>query len=349
MRKDSTNFHILVIEDNLGDYFLIEEYFSEHFFHHQLVHVETFQAAKQKLSESENDWDAIFLDLSLPDHAGEKLIVDILHLAVGVPVIALTGFSDLDFSIKSLSLGISDYLLKDELNSAILYKTLIYAIERKKIVSRLQQSEKKYSDLFQVSPIAMWVFDRQSKKIVDVNHAAVNQYGYSKEEFLELEPLSLWENPDFNSLEIMLQDSRANKTLEEKSHVHFKKNGERIIVKIDSSPIFFNDIQGDLILVDDITEKTRYIETIENQNKTFHEIAWIQSHVVRAPLARLMGIVNLLETDHKMEPQEITEMLNFIKSSAFELDKIIREISQKSESIVNQNGSEPESPRINPD
>jgi light-regulated signal transduction histidine kinase (bacteriophytochrome) len=61
------------------------------------------------------------------------------------------------------------------------------------------------------------------------------------------------------------------------------------------------------------------------ENK-MQEIAWQQSHVVRAPLATLMGLVNLLEetsTDNRQH-----EILQHIKATATQLDDVIRSISQ---------------------
>jgi signal transduction histidine kinase len=63
------------------------------------------------------------------------------------------------------------------------------------------------------------------------------------------------------------------------------------------------------------------------------EITWIQSHVVRAPLARLMGLVNLLESDEGDLTEESKELLGYIKISAEELDQVVRSISDKSERI----------------
>jgi hypothetical protein len=53
----------------------------------------------------------------------------------------------------------------------------------------------------------------------------------------------------------------------------------------------------------------------ELQNKALREISWIQSHVVRAPLARMMGAISLLE---------------IVITSANEIDKTVRDISAKS-------------------
>src|SRR5688572_14773835 len=100
MQKDKKSYKILIIEDNLGDYILIEEYLAENILDPILIRAETFHSAKNLLQDPNYKFDIIFLDLSLPDLSGEQLIVQILELAKRCPVIALTGFSDLDFSIK---------------------------------------------------------------------------------------------------------------------------------------------------------------------------------------------------------------------------------------------------------
>jgi len=79
----------------------------------------------------------------LPDKTGSELIKNIVNESNNIPVIVLTGYDDFTFGVKSISLGISDYILKDELTSLTLYKTIIYSLERRKIVSSLEESEKR--------------------------------------------------------------------------------------------------------------------------------------------------------------------------------------------------------------
>ncbi|MGK7391963.1 MAG: response regulator [Candidatus Cyclobacteriaceae bacterium M2_1C_046] len=133
---------VLVIEDNTGDYVLIQEFFKEELKNPKIVHSPTFAKAKSILLE-DDDFDGILLDLSLPDNQGEKLIHDIVSLAGEIPVVVLTGYEDKEFGIRTLSLGVSDYLLKDELSSSILTKSLAYSIERKKINTQLKEAEEK--------------------------------------------------------------------------------------------------------------------------------------------------------------------------------------------------------------
>lgn len=83
--------------------------------------------------------------------------------------------------------------------------------------------------------------------------------------------------------------------------------------------------------MEDVTKRKAYIKAIEDQNKRFKEIAWIQSHMVRAPLARIMALVDLIsnnQSDHDYQ-----EMLGYLSSSAQELDAVIINIADKSPNI----------------
>ncbi|WP_295233547.1 response regulator [Sediminibacterium sp.] len=87
------------------------------------------------------------------------------------------------------------------------------------------------------------------------------------------------------------------------------------------------------ILEEKVKERTLELEknlaAIELQNKALREISWIQSHVVRAPLARMMGAISLLEIkDDAGVTQE--EIMDIVVTSANEIDKTVREISAKS-------------------
>lgn len=87
------------------------------------------------------------------------------------------------------------------------------------------------------------------------------------------------------------------------------------------------------ILEEKVKERTLELEknlaAIELQNKALREISWIQSHVVRAPLARMMGAISLLEIkDDAGVTQE--EIMDIVITSANEIDKTVREISAKS-------------------
>ncbi|WP_256005986.1 PAS domain-containing protein [Pedobacter deserti] len=71
------------------------------------------------------------------------------------------------------------------------------------------------------------------------------------------------------------------------------------------------------------------ITETEQQNRQLRDIAWAQTHLVRAPLARVLGIVELLNAQAGNTAKE-TELLNYLNTSAKELDDVIRDIIKKS-------------------
>jgi hypothetical protein len=69
-----------------------------------------------------------------------------------------------------------------------------------------------------------------------------------------------------------------------------KKKSRNLFKEIKS-----NSNSGLIVQSNDISETLKHINTIEVQNAKLKNIAWTQSHVVRAPLSRILGIIDLIE------------------------------------------------------
>ncbi|MBW3468579.1 response regulator [Arthrospiribacter ruber] len=334
MIKDQQTYTILIIEDNPGDRLLVETYLEESVLVPRITGANSYKEAKIILSESQT-FDIVLLDLSLPDMGGEELIKAVMDIAGNIPIIVLTGYSDVEFSRKSVKLGVADYLLKDELTSSVLYKSIIYSIERRKVFNQLEESEKRYRNLFQLSPIPNWVYDLKTWQFLDVNMAAVTAYGYTQEEFLQMRMLDIIPEEDQVRLKKtmeMVQNQEGELPKFSGEYRHIKKNGDVIFVETSSNFLLFDGKPARMLLANDVTFKKKYIEAIELQNAKLKDIAWIQSHVVRAPLARLMGLVNLIDDDD-LDQDELKTYNKLIMDSAEELDKIVRDITHKTEQI----------------
>ncbi|TRX03972.1 response regulator [Flavobacterium gawalongense] len=333
MIKDKKSYSILVIEDNLGDFMIVEELLTELILNPKITHAKNFKEASVILSSGDRFFDIILLDLTLPDKSGQNLITEILQTASLCPVIVFTGYSDVDFSTKSISQGILDYLIKDDLNATMLYKSIIYSIERKKSISLLKESEKRYSDLFHLSPQPMWVCDMDTFQFLGVNDSAVYNYGFTEDEFLKMTVKEIILEGEVTISAAAVNSPKQKDQLSTKGiYRHKKKNGDVIHVEIQSNIIYFNNQRAELVLANDITERVQYIKAIEKQNEKLQQIAWTQSHVVRAPLARMMGIVNLIK-EMDSTSSEFEDLLNHFSDSGIELDKIIRNIVKKTERI----------------
>jgi PAS domain S-box-containing protein len=199
--------------------------------------------------------------------------------------------------------------------------------ESKRAMQALGESEKRYSDLFQLSPQPMFVYDVETLKYLDVNTAAITSYGYSHEEFLSMTILDIRPSEDIPLLEQVVQQyQQQDKVMLHGIFRHRKKNGELINVDIQSNLITYKGIKAKVVLAIDVTERVRYIQTIEAQNKKLREISWMQSHVIRAPLSRIMALLPMLSLPENLD-EEQTVVYDYLTASVNELDQVIHAIT----------------------
>lgn len=327
------------------------------------------------------------------------------------------------------------------------------------------QLQTRYQQIFNKSPLPMWLFDTETFGFIDVNEAAVSHYGYGKEEFLTMTIMDIRLKENIRQTEELVRANKASGKFYSGVSQHLKKNGEMIYANVESNllsldggmvrlvqatditmqlehelevydanlkvkesesnlrAIFDNALDGFVLLdaqykiklfnnkasesvrfnksqsifevgrsvfdyvetfrldyfkeiiakvycgetVDydrmfrtngetswihytmtpvregervvgacitgrDVTDRKLYLRSIEDQNKTFREISWMQSHMVRAPLARIMGLLPMLP--NTADDEERNEILNYLNLSVTELDDIIRQITQKSTRII---------------
>jgi PAS domain S-box-containing protein len=169
----------------------------------------------------------------------------------------------------------------------------------------------------------------QGAKILYVNTAFVQMTGYNKEELIGRTPRTFMQHEVNRPALIKLYRAVKKQLPCDIEVVDVNKSGQEYWVSMNVSPV--TDSTGEVThwisIQRDITESKRYLKAIEEQNKKLKEIAWIQSHVVRAPLARVMGLVELLK---QQTPGEETDLLlQHLSSSAKDLDAIIIDIADR--------------------
>lgn len=136
---------------------------------------------------------------------------------------------------------------------------------------RRAESEENYKQLFEKSPIPMWVYDTTSLAILDVNLAAIQHYGYTKEEFLKLTILDLRPNDEKPLLLQYLNRKNSRRQWESSEWKHKKKNGEEIIVELRSDWSFFQGRRCRIVMAFDITERKRIAERLSASEELFNQ------------------------------------------------------------------------------
>ena len=154
------NIKVLLVEDNPGDVFLLQEFLKEV----TTVVVDLIRVVR--LSEAfdylaKEIFDVILLDLSLPDGQGLETFVITHNHAKATPIIVLTGIDDETLAIRAMQEGAQDYLLKGQVTGDLLVRSMRYAIERQRADNALRQSEERFRVALKNSPIFVYNQDME--------------------------------------------------------------------------------------------------------------------------------------------------------------------------------------------
>jgi PAS domain S-box-containing protein len=226
------------------------------------------------------------------------------------------------------------YIIRNKEGRAIrMIGTLRDITSQRENAAALEASEKRYSDLFHLSPLPMWVYDMETYQFLDVNKAAVTFYGYSREEFLSMTLRDIRKPENRHEVDEIVRGRIKPREYHSAIVQHVKKSGEEVVVNVSGNSIAYCDKEARVVVAFDITEKRKYISAIEEHNARLEEITWTQAHLVRAPLARIMGITQLL-SDAGVDVATKETLLSYLQVSATELDDIIRKIISKSQEVT---------------
>jgi PAS domain S-box-containing protein len=128
--------------------------------------------------------------------------------------------------------------------------------QRQHTDARLQDSAERYRDLFEVNPQPMWVYDYETLRILAVNNAAIQHYGYSRAEFMGLRLPDLWPPEEVPTLLQVIARARAGEPAPRQRR-HRKKDGTRIEVEVSWHNLLFDRRPAAILLITDVTERNR--------------------------------------------------------------------------------------------
>ncbi|MBW4565297.1 MAG: response regulator [Mojavia pulchra JT2-VF2] len=170
---------VLLVEDNPGDVLLLQELLKDvTAVVVDLIPVEQLNEALNYLSN--NSFDVMLLDLSLPDSQGLETFIKAHNQAKSTPIIVLTGINDETLALRAMQQGAQDYLVKGQVTGDLLVRCMRYAIERQRIEDALRQSEERFRVALKNSPIFVFNQDEELRYTWVYNPA----FGFKAEEML---------------------------------------------------------------------------------------------------------------------------------------------------------------------
>ncbi|WP_316842410.1 PAS domain S-box protein [Pedobacter gandavensis] len=215
--------------------------------------------------------------------------------------------------------------------SVFMISTILNGFEKTRIkeamlVKKLDASERYYRNIFDSNPVPMYIFELTTGNFLKVNDAAVKKYGYSQEEFLSMNITKIRPASEISKL----MDIFSTIKTREYSGIltHMDKSGHLFPVEIDTTIVNLEGLDARLVLATDVSKRMNYVRMIEKQNQDFKEIAWIQSHKVRAPLTNIMSLTEMmLQNPHG----DHIDLLYMLKESTAQLNESIASIVHQAE------------------
>ena len=249
------NVRILLIEDNPGDIRLIKEYLK------MLVDFKHFFESVSSLSEGflaieENEYDVILLDLTLPDSQGLDTILQLKEKVKNIPIVILTGLNDERIARKAIQMGVQDYLIKGQIDSNPLVRSINYAIDRhkmnltiKSLAESLQNNEVRLKKIVEDNADGIIIINR--KKIVYfLNPTAEDLLDKKKDDLIG----QYYNFP-------IIPDGKTEFEI-------IKQNGQKIVIEVKAVEIEWDYEAAYLLTLRDVSERKDFeIKLQESEQK----------------------------------------------------------------------------------
>ncbi len=332
MNQKTTDYNntinVCLLEDNRGDAILIKELLYD--IQSKNYAIETYEKlADLKKRLIYNDYDVLLIDLNVPDSKGIDTFTKVKKMAPQKPIIILTGLSDDALASEVVSIGAEDYLMKQNLNSELLNKSINYSVERHKIKQVLLESEAQAVMLVESNPNAVIVVDDQNV-IKFANKQSSKLFGKNTSELI---------GSNFESIEPVgdISEIRIKNT----------KRGDRI-AQVSYGDILWDKKPAQIYTLTDITElRKNEIKYKHIVDKSLQGIVIFQKgkmQYINPAASKISGYeeeflrkITLENLNKIIHPEDLrlfkTHLINADEKNEYSARSIIRILSKNSEII----------------
>jgi sigma-B regulation protein RsbU (phosphoserine phosphatase) len=329
---ESKPIKVLLVEDNAEDVFLLERILQKS--KGACFELSTADSLNRALARVEQgNIDVILLDLSLQDSHGLQTFYDMQAKVSGVPIIVLSGLDDETVALKAVHAGAEDYLVKGRVDSQLITRAMIYAIERTQAKAALHKAEEKYRSIFENAVEGIFQTTPDGHYL-SVNPALTRIYGYDSPEELisSMTDIGRALYVDPNRREEFISLMQGEGVITDFESQIYRKDGSVIWISENARAV--RDRQGRLIyyegLVEDITKRKVAEETLRFSELRFRSV-WENASdgmrltdaegTIRAVNPAFCQIVGMEEAELKDQPftviyseqEDLAEMMEKFK------------------------------------
>ncbi len=319
--------HILLIEDNPGDARLVQILLEESDFAEcEFTHCICLEDGLVALEAKPNHYDVVLSDLTLPDSRGLVTLETLLSRFPNINAIVMTGLDDQSIGLRAVKIGAQDFLVKGNLDSENLAKSLRYSIERSNALKRLEEAQ-------HVAKIGNWEYNTKTHEITvsdEVYRIAGLPSGSRKSDFKSWEGRTVL----FEDFEKIFKDTILHTSIKKDLRVDYNDGTSKAFFVQSSISKHYKDTFVLSGILQDVTER-KQTELLKKEKDFAEQSAKMKeqfianiSHEMRTPMNAILGMSNLVLKTTLQEEQY--NYVHSIKQSSEVLLGIINDILEVS-------------------
>ena len=299
MRYNPAPITALLIEDDLNYTRLLQKIFEIDAPEVDLVHADRLSTGLERLAEG--GINITLLDLSLPDSDGIHTFDKAHAIAQEIPIVVLSGLAEETLALELVSKGAQDYLIKSQVNGALLVRSLHYAVRRNRMEKELRSSEANFRNVIVRNADGIIIVDRQGV-VRFLNPAA--------ETIL-----------DRQAEEIVGETLGLPVVAEETTEIDIRRPGGSIVwVELRLVEIGWEGEPAYLAVLRDVTER-RKIDRMKS------EFVSVVSHELRTPLTAIRGSLGLIQNGLiETLPEKAQRWVDIAAANTDRLSRLINDI-----------------------
>ena len=235
--------------------------------------VETAEAMRTALAGSR--WDVITSDWSLPHFSALDAAAVLEAMELDIPFILVSSPLDADAVVAAMRAGARDYLPKTSLSRLApaiargLQEATARAARRRGEIALVGTAER-YRELFESGPLPGWVSDLETKAFLMVNEAAVQHYGYSREEFAQLSEADL-DCPAGTASPLACTDAQASLLGQGTAVCHRRKDGTPLCTELRTREFQLDGRPVRLVFASDVTARAAIENTLRKTEEQLRQ------------------------------------------------------------------------------